>query len=96
MADAGGLGGDGDGDGAELLLLPESGERKLPWRLNFEGFRRSEPAHEKRARGLHYCLGVVGLNLAVSSGIRRQSSLSIHRMISYSNMILQRVYLCCF
>ncbi|CAA6656840.1 unnamed protein product [Spirodela intermedia] len=60
MGDPGGLGGSGGGDGAELLLLPESGERKLPWRLNFEGFQRSEPAQEKHARGLHYCLGVVG------------------------------------
>lgn len=51
-----------DSDDMELLL-PESGAAERSWRLNFDGFQRSEPK-EKPPRGLHDCLGVLGLSLS--------------------------------
>lgn len=61
---AGGCGGQAE----ELFLLRSVeeggglcvGER--PWRLNFDGFQRQEPQQERPpSRGLHDCLGVLGL-----------------------------------
>jgi hypothetical protein len=57
----------GSGEGEELFLLRSVeeggglcvGER--PWRLNFDGFRRQEAEQQKPPRGLHDCLGVLGL-----------------------------------
>lgn len=48
-----------DEEGTELLLV-ESGERERSWRLNFDGFRPSEPREKPPPRGLHDCLGVLG------------------------------------
>ncbi|KAL0922451.1 hypothetical protein M5K25_006439 [Dendrobium thyrsiflorum] len=48
----------GDGDGSRLLLA-ETGERELSWRLNFDGFRRAELLEEKPPRLLHRCLGTL-------------------------------------
>lgn len=56
MVEAASSGGDAEG---AALLLPESGERERSWRLNFEGFRRSE-RKEKPSRRLQRCLGVFG------------------------------------
>ena len=69
MAAAGARGGE---EGAELLLRAVDtgddeggglclGER--PWRLNFDRFRRPEAEQlDKPTRGLHDCLGVIGLS----------------------------------
>ncbi|XP_078179792.1 cation efflux family protein isoform X1 [Carex rostrata] len=46
-----------DGEEQELLLV-ESGERELNWRLNFDRLRPSD-VQEKPPRGLHDCLGVL-------------------------------------
>ncbi|KAJ6793631.1 metal tolerance protein 5 [Iris pallida] len=48
----------GDEEGSDLLLA-ESGEREPTWRLNFDGFRRSDH-QETPPRGLQDCLGVRG------------------------------------
>lgn len=53
-----------DGEGQELLLA-ECGERERNWRLNFDGLRPSD-VQEKPPRGLHDCLGVLGLFSALS------------------------------
>jgi hypothetical protein len=54
-----------DGEGQELLLA-ECGERERNWRLNFDRLRPSD-VQEKPPRGLHDCLGVLGLSLFLSS-----------------------------
>lgn len=52
-------GGGANDEGTELLLV-ELGDRERSWRLNFDGFRPSEPREKPPTRGLHDCLGVLG------------------------------------
>eukprot|EP00268_Persea_americana_P032334 TRINITY_DN3176_c0_g1_i2.p1 TRINITY_DN3176_c0_g1~~TRINITY_DN3176_c0_g1_i2.p1 ORF type:complete len:394 (+),score=64.48 TRINITY_DN3176_c0_g1_i2:204-1385(+) len=59
-----------DSDDMELLL-PESGAAERSWRLNFDGFQRSEPK-EKPPRGLHDCLGVLGSEDVVAEYYQQQ------------------------
>nr|XP_010922410.1 metal tolerance protein 5 isoform X2 [Elaeis guineensis] len=60
----------GNAEGAELLL-PESHEREPSWRLNFEGFRRSD-LQEKPPRALQDCLGVLGTGDVVAEYYQQQ------------------------
>nr|XP_029116975.1 metal tolerance protein 5 isoform X5 [Elaeis guineensis] len=60
----------GDAEGVELLL-PESGEWDRSWRLNFEGFRRSE-RKEKPSCRLQRCFGVFGTGDVVAEYYQRQ------------------------
>eukprot|EP00268_Persea_americana_P032335 TRINITY_DN3176_c0_g1_i3.p1 TRINITY_DN3176_c0_g1~~TRINITY_DN3176_c0_g1_i3.p1 ORF type:complete len:395 (+),score=56.14 TRINITY_DN3176_c0_g1_i3:220-1404(+) len=59
-----------DPDDSELLLR-ESGTSERSWRLNFDGFQRSEPK-EKPPRGLHDCLGVLGTEDGVAEYYQQQ------------------------
>ncbi|KAJ0983958.1 hypothetical protein J5N97_002314 [Dioscorea zingiberensis] len=60
-------------EGSELLLLG-SGERERSWRLNFDGFRRSEH-REKPPRGFHDCLGVLGSGDDVAEYYQQQGEM---------------------
>ncbi|XP_058099027.1 metal tolerance protein 5 isoform X3 [Magnolia sinica] len=53
------------------LLLPESGCAERSWRLNFDGFQRSE-LKEKPPRGLHDCLGVLATEDVVAEYYQQQ------------------------
>jgi len=57
-------------EGSELLLVEAGGDRdrdrEPSWRLNFEGFRRSEEHKEKPPRGLQDFLGVLGTQIFLS------------------------------
>ncbi|XP_077214494.1 cation efflux family protein isoform X2 [Tasmannia lanceolata] len=59
-----------NGEDTELLLMGP-GESERSWRLNFDGFRRSEPK-EKPPRGLHDCLGVLGTEDCVAEYYQQQ------------------------
>lgn len=60
-------------EGSELLLLG-SDERERSWRLNFDGFRRSEH-QEKPPRGLQDCLGVLGSGDDVADYYQQQGEM---------------------
>eukprot|EP00262_Sarcandra_glabra_P007432 TRINITY_DN20239_c0_g1_i1.p1 TRINITY_DN20239_c0_g1~~TRINITY_DN20239_c0_g1_i1.p1 ORF type:complete len:396 (-),score=56.43 TRINITY_DN20239_c0_g1_i1:344-1531(-) len=61
----------GDSDSSELLLR-ETGDGERSWRLNFDGFQRSEPK-EKPPRGLQDCyLGVLGTEDVVAEYYQQQ------------------------
>ncbi|THU46252.1 hypothetical protein C4D60_Mb09t02990 [Musa balbisiana] len=63
-----------DEEGTELLLV-ESGERERSWRLNFDGFRPSEPREKPPPRGLHDCLGVLGTGDVVAEYYQQQEEM---------------------
>ncbi|URE24945.1 Metal tolerance protein [Musa troglodytarum] len=63
-----------DEEGTELLLV-ESGERERSWRLNFDGFRPSEPREKPHPRGLHDCLGVLGTGDVVAEYYQQQEEM---------------------
>ncbi|RRT54237.1 hypothetical protein B296_00047841, partial [Ensete ventricosum] len=69
-----------DEEGTELLLV-ESGERERSWRLNFDGFRPSEPREKPPPRGLHDCLGEEREKIAKSE------TMAI-RLSNIANMVL--------
>ncbi|KAH7672687.1 Cation efflux protein [Dioscorea alata] len=60
-------------EGSELLLLG-SDERERSWRLNFDGFRRSEHL-EKPPRRLQDCLGVLGSGDDVADYYQQQGEM---------------------
>ncbi|XP_068669455.1 metal tolerance protein 11-like [Aristolochia californica] len=55
------------------LLLPESGNGERSWRLNFDGFQRTE--HKEKPRGLHDCLGVLGTEDVVAEYYQQQGEM---------------------
>lgn len=63
-----------DGD-EELLLLrsPSGGDRS--WRLNFDGFERSEHRENKLPRRLHDCLGVLGTEDNIAEYYQQQGEM---------------------
>ncbi|KAG6530951.1 metal tolerance protein 5-like isoform X1 [Zingiber officinale] len=67
-------GGVANDEGTELLLV-ESGDRERSWRLNFNGFRPSEPREKPPPRGLHDCLGVLGNGDEVAEYYQQQEEM---------------------
>ncbi|KAG6535209.1 metal tolerance protein 5-like [Zingiber officinale] len=67
-------GGVANDEGTELLLV-ESGDRERSWRLNFDGFRPSEPREKPPPRGLHDCLGVLGNGDEVAEYYQQQEEM---------------------
>ncbi|XP_074576888.1 metal tolerance protein 5 [Curcuma longa] len=67
-------GGGANDEGTELLLV-ELGDRERSWRLNFDGFRPSEPREKPPTRGLHDCLGVLGNGDEVAEYYQQQEEM---------------------